>query len=164
MEYEIHVCPVCHEQAEYSDDYGWATCEHKPYGLLEPVCLIGHWLPPGNVWYTLPDPEEWKRTEGARLLDESDERDVARINYLALSCEERAQRWEKAYAASPLKAVFHRETLALRLGYSMTKRITMPCERCHDAGCENAVTKDNPNYSAHSLLFGSFATIPLKQP
>lgn len=154
----IRVCPLCHEQAHDSDDYGpTLDCSHPPYDGIEPVEVEGRFVevdasggdPTLMLMFPLPDPEAWKRDVGGPALDEQIARHVERINWLALTCDERVAALERRRAASPTGFFFHDEMSRCMFDQMMAMRrmvgggdepelVSVPCSRCRETSCENA--------------------------
>jgi hypothetical protein len=88
---------------------------------------------------------------GARVPTRSAEieRAVSRINWLALSCEERVAERERQEVAAGAR--FLMSTTMTNQLYSLLFRHESPtivhvCGRCHEAGCENTWEEPNPDY------------------
>lgn len=146
---DIHVCPLCGEVADYSDDYGYSVvCTHPPYESIEPVEIRGT-IEGGRLVFPLPDAEGWKRTVGAEMLAKQEERDRKRREWLALTCDERVAERKRQEAMAPARSLMT-SALTRQLYSSMFQRmnptIVHPCPRCHDAECENAWEEPNRDY------------------
>lgn len=147
----VHVCPLCHELAGYSDDWGWSLyCSHDPYESVEPVEVTGE-VRDGAWVFPLPDPEEWKRTVGAEMLAKQEERDRKRAEWVALSCEERQEIREKQREANPTvfamgEVMRGLPSLLSRQVYGSPKTIRHTCPKCREWECENSWEEPNPDY------------------
>lgn len=157
---QIHVCPLCQELADYSDDYGWSLCcDHPPYERVEPVEVQGR-LVDGAWVFPLPDPEAWKATTGVTILAEQEERDRKRAEWLALSCDERVEarrQQREAFPAAFTMGEIMRDQLSSSVSRMLhgeeQKTITLICPKCREPGCENTRTEQNPRYDPNAKPF-----------